>query len=486
MTKQNKGIYKTLATHLSSRNFLIGVIVFFVLESLWVAFSFRYPMIYDEYAHLNFIKAYADSLSPYSTHVLGNMTMPISLFHYLLSFIYRLFDFFGAGQYVIVLVLRIANIAMVAAGLFIYAKLLKSVGLRQVYINLGLLIFALLPITSLVAATINYDNMLFPLVAIYLYACVKVIQQKDPSLMNAITLLTIGLLASLVKYEFLPMFLATVCFLSVIHIRRYGIEKSINSTLATLRKKSKKTIALSTAFIVLFSAASLMYGGDLIRYHKLLPSCFDLESEQVCMKNPVVARNKIAVETLSERSVVNPLTYIENIWFKNMMVSTLWSGNSTTSGAAAFGAPLPVMNVILDLGIVLGAAVTLYMWRTIKKSLSWKFLVAVAIFWVFVILIVNLNGYYTFHAAYAIQPRYLLIISPILITLVVYSTSEALKRIKWLQIMCLCVVLLGFSQGGGVITHILRGQDSWYWDNPRVMDINHAAKKILSPLVKGG
>jgi len=100
------------------------------------------------------------------------------------------------------------------------------------------------------------------------------------------------------------------------------------------------------------------------------------------------------------------------------------------------------------------------------------------------IFMVNLKDYNELHAAGAIQPRYLLSVAPVILVATVASFSFILRKARTMKLTLLVVGLLIFTQGGGLITHIMRSDDSWDWDNKIVHQINDGARDILKTLVK--
>ena len=210
---------------LRSRRFAVGTLVFFVCEALWIACSAVYPMAFDEEFHLGLIKLYSHhwlpflSQQPQSTSQFGAISSdPSYLYHYLMSFPYRLLEVLTHNQTAQIIVLRFMNIGFFTLGLLLFYKLLRRAGSSRLLANGVLALFALLPIVPLLSATINYDNLLFPLTA---WACLLVVRineqlaKRNFDLRGLATLVIVCMLSCLVKYAFLPIALAAALFVAV-------------------------------------------------------------------------------------------------------------------------------------------------------------------------------------------------------------------------------------------------------------------------------
>src|SRR5687768_2867626 len=101
------------------RNKFFYVVVFiFCLQALWIAFSNRYPMAFDEEYHFGLIKLYAEhglpvwSGQPAGADSFGAVHRdPSYIFHYVFSFIYKFIRLFTDNQAFSILSLRLINIA---------------------------------------------------------------------------------------------------------------------------------------------------------------------------------------------------------------------------------------------------------------------------------------------------------------------------------------------------------------------------------------
>ena len=468
----------------ASDKFTWFVIGLFIVQALWIALSFRFPMIYDETAHFGFIQSYSEHLSPYTEDVPGNMTVQVSLFHYGLSFVYRFVHVFTNDTTFQVIILRFINIALFTVGLLLTRKLLQKVHIRAGYINVALLIFVLLPLTPLVGATINYDNLLFPLTILYMILAVDILQKRQAlNWTRAVMLVTVGCFTALVKYTFLPVFLASLIFIFGYYLIVDRERLSKLGKFPTHFSLSKRSLLLAALAVFAVGLFSITYIRNVAVYGSIKPSCTELLSKKECLSNGIIARNAHAKETAAERPV-EPLYKFASIWVKNMVTMSGLSGNSTTKGAFVLRKPLPIMTLTVFLGLIVSLGVLLYSWRSLEKNIGWYFLLAMFVVLVAALFVVNAKSYYSLHVAYANQPRYLLSLLPIFIAVAVAAIGLILKKRRTLKVIILLTVVALFSQGGGVITHIVRSDDNWYWQNNVVVGMNHAAKRILQPLVK--
>ncbi|HVU68640.1 MAG TPA: hypothetical protein VHD63_16005, partial [Ktedonobacteraceae bacterium] len=214
-----------LGAVLRSRFFTYGVLAFFVFEAAWIAASAVYPMAFDEDFHFGLIQFYSHHWTPFlATHQAGTSQFgavssdPSYLYHYLMSFPYRGLSWLVHGQTAQVVVLRFLNIALFAAGLALWYRLLRRVGSSRLLANTALALFVLIPIVPLLAAHINYDNLLFPLAA---WVCLLVLKIDGQLRAGRIDIKTLGILVAacmlscLVKYPFLPIALAVALFVGV-------------------------------------------------------------------------------------------------------------------------------------------------------------------------------------------------------------------------------------------------------------------------------
>lgn len=484
--------YTAIVKFLGSKTFFWLIIAFFILESLWIALSFRFPMIYDEGFHFNVIKIFSHQLSPVisdqprSYDYLGDLGHQGSLvYHYLLSFPYRLIESLTPSHSVQIIFLRGINILMIGLGLIFFARIFRKMAIKQTYINTAILVFVLLPIVPFVAATINYDNMLFLLSALFFLVCADVIKRDKPSWRDMAFLIILGCFTSLVKFTFLPIFAVGGVYLIVLLLRRHG--KELLPLVTRSLKNTSKVQASLVGFVLLISVGLFLavYVGNTMRYGSPHPSCTKTLSKERCLASSLIKRNTLAKETKNQRPALSLPQYTRVTWLNFMTDYTNWSASPTTNGSVSIKPPLPVMAVLLPTGVLAGFAILFYSWRALRKSATWYFLITMATVLSLSIYLNNVRGYYSLHAAYGNQPRYFLSIVPIVLVMIVVGVAFALRRHPRLKLASFVMLMLLFTQGGGAITHIILSDDTWYWQNSTVIKANHGAKKVLRPLIKG-
>jgi len=99
-----------------------------------------------------------------------------------------------------------------------------------------------------------------------------------------------------------------------------------------------------------------------------------------------------------------------------------------------------------------------------------------------------LSGYGSFKKTghpVAINGRYIL---PVLLPFMAIgglASLELFGKYQKLKVTAIIVICLCFLWGGGVFTFILRSQDSWYWNNQTVRNVNYDVRTNLGPFVPG-
>lgn len=476
-----------LGSALDSRWGVVFAMVPFVLGSLWVALFFRTPLLYDEQFHFNATQIFSHQISPVVIHqppaydIVGNMTFgSAGIYHYLMSWPLRIVAHFTQNHAVQVVVLRLINIGLAGLGLLFFSKLFADVGIRKRYSNLAVFIYANIPMVTVVAATVNYDNMLLPLTALFLIFSVKLARGANTWL-NWVGWVITGIFAALVKFTFLPIFLSVFILLCE-RVYKSSVKNTKREVINSARKSNKYLLAaLGTVLIILFGLSALRYGVSILRYHTPIPACAQTMSLERCRANPVVMIEQNILRTRGERKVDNPVNYSYS-WVQMMIGGFALTTVNSTDGL--MGWPSPSLFVyMLSLGLAFTGFVTVYCWKTLKKPSGWDVLLVAMVSLTLSAMLFSMQSYYEYHRVINAQPRYLLSILLIYIVFGVVSLANLIMDRHWVKASLVLLLLFFVSQGGGFITHALQSTTTWYWQNDAAFKINENTKRVIGPMV---
>lgn len=263
-----------------------GTLLIFVAETGYLAVTSRFPMAYDEAYHLGLIQFYSHRLTPIitsqtaNTYQYGALTHGTSfLYHYLMSFPYRLITLFTHDIELQAVSLRFINIALAVASLLVLRKFLQLMRLSKPLTNVIMLVFALTPAFAVLSAQINYDNLFILAVSTCLYLTVSLTRQLDKGvfdLKKLVSLLCLCLFSSTIKYAFLPIFMAIVVVIGwriIFHWRRdiTGLKAAFRKGFTSIGLRTKLLLLITT--IVGGTMFSAVYGVNMVKYHTPVPQC---------------------------------------------------------------------------------------------------------------------------------------------------------------------------------------------------------------------
>ena len=488
--------------YLRSDKFYRLVIIVFILEAAWIAISAAYPQAFDENFHFGLIKIYSHYWLPFISHqpphadAYGAVARdPSYLYHYLMSFPYRLVELFTKRQMAQVIILRFINIALFSWGIILFRRLLIRVGASKALSNLILMLFILIPIVPQLAAQINYDNLMIPLTALSLLLAFRLIDEikaKKPSLWTISLLSGLGFLTALVKYAYLPIFAGMVIFLLVYAFRTY--RRSIRSFFRQLLRSWQSYSWIKRAFIAMAIVIPLgmFVQRDMVNlavYHSIQPSCGKVLSVKQCMAYSPWAYNYKNHAKLtapgSNISLTNPLFYAFE-WLYWMWYRLFFAVNGPGSNFRNYP-PLPLPSAAALLLVIAGVIALIKWWRKIfSGNLRLMLLMSVTVAYLVALFA---QGYFTYRYTAVLENmngRYLL---PVLILAAVIfgqAISMALANKQRRKAVFALLALLFFLEGGGVITFIARSDPSWNIDNKAIVKVNNAARKVVKNVVVKG
>lgn len=486
---------------IGSRRFFVFILVFFAFEASWIAFSAVYPQAFDEDFHFGLIQVYSHywlpflSSQPPHANAYGAVARdPSYLYHYLMSFPYRLIAVFVHGVIGQIILLRLINVGFFMTGLILLRRVMIRAGVSIALTNVSLLLFVLIPITPQIAAQINYDNLLIPLIGLsclLTFQAIDELKRKKPSVRTLLILFSVCLLSTLVKYEFVPIFLGIILFLSF--MTRQSFRGKFHLLLSRLRQdwiqQSRRLKIILFALVLISSGLFIQRDGvNLVRYHTISPNCSAVLSVQDCKAYSVwdhdyVSHQHVVAKTAKVNS--SPLYYISQ-WVYWLWYRLFFAINGPASTFTNYP-PLPLPSAAFVLIGVAGiAAIIRWHKRIFNKN---PYIIFIALITLLYLATLLAEGYLIYQYTDVLElmnGRYLLPILPLAAAIAGSAFSIALRKTpRAKEILALLAVVL-FLQGGGFLTFIARSDNTWDWQNKTVVKVNNAARHITHPVLVRG
>lgn len=477
---------------LGSSTFFYIIVALFILQALWLALSFQYAMLYDESYHFAAIRLFSETLNPvlvtqseaydqFGSFVYANA----SFYHYVMAFPYVVLKAFTSDFSTQIVALRTLNIIIAVSSLFVYRNLFRSLGLKNSVANISLFVYTLIPIVSLLSATISYDNALIPLTGLFLLLGVRVLKASPKAFTKYFYwFILVGLLAALVKFTFSPVLLAGTIFILVLR------HKDILSHAKHITKTySRRTIIAALApLLIVIGLLGARYVVPQIQYGSIIPDCKQVMSVDRCYESRQYKSWDNAKYTVGERSAMSLGKYVYE-WTYLMINRFDTTGIQLPEGPGRFnpqyGKKLPVLESLLIIGqVVIFFCIVYCLHRFIRKK-EWQFIIVLLVALASVLFLFNAKTYYGVLENQNVQVRYLLAFVPIIIVLGLASI-DAMIRTRQVKLLAFVLLLIIASQGAGLLKHILTADANWYWSAETVRSVNQAAKNMVEPFVYEG
>lgn len=490
-----KHIFAKLAAFLGSRACFYAILAFFVFQALWIALSAVYPMAFDEDFHLGIIRIYADHWLPFlSEHpagadAFGAVTRdPSYLYHYLMSFPYRVLAAIVPSEVAQVLVLRFLNIGLFAYALLLFRRVLYRALPSSALAHITLALFTLIPIVPQLASQINYDNLLMVLmgwICLLVYRLIDAFRLRQLPLSALVLLLNLCLLASLVKYAFLPIFGAVVVFVAGYGYRCWRGSDIAKAWAIGWRSLSRPLLVVAALLTVVSSGLFVQrFGVNVLRYHTPIADCGEVLSYDNCkaygpwIRNHDLAHSKGFFDT-------SPFTYT-NYWLDGLWLRLFFAVNGPASNFTNYP-PLPLPYHAAAVLAIAGLVALLLCSRRVFAGQPFAvFAATVAVLYCGALWFEDYSQYLETGQPVAINGRYLIPVLFLVAVLIGRALHYVLANRRKTKMVLAGVVLTCFLQGGGVITFIMRSDPSWYWPNQAVVKTNDAARRFLAPVVIEG
>ncbi|MFS8118072.1 MAG: hypothetical protein ACMG55_06210, partial [Microcoleus sp.] len=474
------------------RRFFWGILLFFIFESLWLVFSVIYPGAFDEAFHFGIIKIFANQWSPFFSHLprgaeaFGAINHdPSYLYHYLMSFPYRLSSVFTHDQTTLVILLRLINVALFSTSLVLFRRFMLRAHLSKPLTHLSLLVFALLPIVPLLAAQINYDNLLVLLIAgllLLVQSAISSVQSRQLPLSTLLYIFILCLLASIVKYAFLPIFAALFVFFVGYLIISFRNRAFITALRKNWGETSRRNILLlSTLLLISGGLFCERYGVNLVVYKTPVPDCAKVLGNEACLQYGPWNRDYYLAQAKADSPDTGPTSYVAT-WMYGIWYRTFFSinGDSTDMTRYLSYPPMP----IIGFGAIALFIVALSMLLVRAKHIFYKQPLNICLGFIIlcytgVLFYQNYHMYLQTGQAVAINGRYLLLIAIPIVMLLAQAASSWLRGFEKTKLLLATLTILIFLQGGGFLSFIAHSQDGWYWPNQEVQAANKTAQQFV-------
>ena len=495
-----KNILRTVYRVMKSKKFFYVIVGILLLQAAWFALTVQYPMAFDENYHFGVIQLYAQqwlpfmSTQPPASEAFSDLTRYDSyMFHYLMSFPYRFISAFISNQTAQIIILRFINIGLFIGGMFLFRNLLRRIHMSQALINFAFLILILIPIVPFLAATISYDNLAFlvaPFFISLIISCSHAIRRNSLPVTIVVLMLAAGIFGSLVKYAFLPIFAAGLIYLLIVWLRAGAKQKVLKGVWRSFVLE-RRVVQISLIAIAILSLGLFTerYGVNFVQYHRFEPTCDQIRSESECVQFGPWGRDhatKLRVEATNP-PYDPPMQIFVPAWVANYMFRLYFAINYNYDTQI----PLPIPYITAYVIGMFGLLLCLVFWRTIIKIDRYLLLFAlILVLYIGALFYTNFSGYLRLHTIVAANGRYLILVLPLLFALLGLAyrelfirifKSRAVNALITLSIVVLCLTL----NGGGMESHLLRSQSTWYWQNGPAPTINMTLKNILAPTVVG-
>jgi hypothetical protein len=478
-------LYQWIGSHKLSY-VLIGL---FILQATFIALLTTY-IVFDERFHFGIIEIYTNHWWPviynqptsYDTYrdFAGEGS---KLYHFLMSFPMRGIELFTQDQILQLKFLRLTSVGFVAVGLYWFYKLFDLIKIKRIYSNLAMFIFIMIPVVPWVSGAVNYDNFVFMLTPMFFYVMIKIIRSGNIALSDLLIFTSIGLTASLAKFTFIPIFgLACVAILYYLVTKKSSLPKLVVVKEQLLNSKARNitTITILSILLVLFAQTYVI---NIVKYGTPRPECQKTLGVKRCLNNSVIKANESQKKSKDQRPALSPVNYTLG-WMEIILTTSSYSA-AQPIGIPSVTTKQPIPGVYMVQFIILISTAILLIRSTSLRNSEVVIMATISLLYILFLLFTGYVLYEKYHSFRATQARYLLPQILLLLTIGL-SQIEALftQKVREITIVAAAMVLLvAYSQGGGVWTYIINSEPNWYWDR-EVGERIESLQEKAAPFIK--
>lgn len=500
-TRPQYASYVALVRGLGSRWCTAAILIAFTLQASWIALSARL-VIYDEEYHLAAIKAFSLRATPIINQQLSDGEIGDAqrygswVYHYLMSWPWRILGAAGMGDEGRTLVLRLLTVLMVTAALLLLRSLVLELGGTLAVANVALLLVSGTPLLVFLAGAVSYDNMLMLMAAGFVLVAVRLWKAERFDIGGWLAVIALGTFGSLTKYTFLPV----VAFIGVaLIIRQFSLLRAEFRPAASsyLRGLDRTTLARRIGLLVAAVAGVLAfierYIVNLVQYRALTPACEQVHSTAICeMFAPWVRNTELKANF--EGLPMSPSTfldYLSNQWVPLMLryANLIGIVNANDEPIATSG---PNITGAIAMAFVAALLVAIVLcWGAIQQIGGARLLLGATVFYLAVLFLQNYTDYLSMGVAVGVAGRYALLVYPLVIAVVCIAVSRVLtstsrsggRGVKSLLVVGLVLALL---QGGGFLSYLWSLDSTWLKDETSTVGrvtlrLNDLSRSIVLP-----
>ena len=471
--------YETLVDVLGHRAFAAVVVGAFAFQAAWVSLSARL-VIYDEEYHLLAVEAFSRHPTPFFEQTLADGELGDAerygswLYHYLMSFPWRVARGLGVGYDDRVLLLRLVTVLMVAASLVVFRRLFRELGATRAVANVAMLVVSVTPLLVFLAGAVSYDNMLMLMAALFFLSAVRLWRAETFDVGLWLSVIALGTFGSLTKYTFLPI----VAFLGVVlivrqvpHLRAIGRESRLY--LADLdRVVLTRRVALVVVALLGLALFIERYIVNLVVYGAPVPACERVHEVEICEIYGPWARN-VALDAAypdASPSLSSMIGFATNLWVPLMLQYSTLIGVVDAANEPVSSTGPHVAGAILAFAVPAVLTVLLLAWGRLRAIPGVRLLLGAAAFYLLVLFGQNYLDYLTLGGAVGVAGRYALVVLPIAVGLACIGVAQVLAAtsttgVRSVKVLLLGVLVVGLTQGGGISSYLWAAQPGWLTDD---------------------
>ncbi|HEU0266372.1 MAG TPA: glycosyltransferase family 39 protein [Candidatus Saccharimonadaceae bacterium] len=262
----------------ASPKFRVFVLGLFVAQAVFLVFAMHSGLPPDEDNQMQFIEYYAEhSISPIFSHQtptynLGDVTRQVDyVYDYSMSLVMRVSPLSHHDD---VYIIRLISVALALLTFIMLLRILRIVGVGRATGNLSLLAVTNLPMVLMMSSAVNNDVTVWLGTIAGVYFLLRLWREHHPN--DAMVLLIIAVFGGLVKRTLFP-----VCLIfgvtTIVMVVRYWPQLR-----AKIRRRDWRLIVLGVVFILGVGLFVERVGGNIVRYHTIVPTCTQVQGANAC------------------------------------------------------------------------------------------------------------------------------------------------------------------------------------------------------------